>query len=322
MPNKVYSFSPPLHGADAEAYVARTLGKNLESLVEFPRYFLIEPINICNARCRMCGIDFDAKTPATLPEPIYDRMIAEIGEHRDWVEKVMLYLDCEPLLARNLATLVRKAKERGIRRVNIATNAGILDERRARELIEAGLDEIYFSLDSLDPATFEYLRQGLRFKAVHDNIMGFISLRNRLNPRLRIRVQMILQKANRSEPESFRRYWGKRLHPDDQVVVVRAHNWASAVKVGPFGDEDRANDIPCISLWGTFCVHVDGKAILCCMDSRGDYVMGDVTEQSIREIWTGDRYRQVRELHLAGKRATLPICDGCTVWREGKHFSD
>jgi len=48
----------------------------------------------------MCAIDFDADGRKTqvLPDTLLEKVVEEIAQHRDHVGKVVLYLDCEPLV--------------------------------------------------------------------------------------------------------------------------------------------------------------------------------------------------------------------------------
>jgi len=310
----------PLKNDAAVGYVEETLGHPMAVLNQFPKYFLIEPINTCNARCVMCGIDFDAedRKTARISDELFDKLVAEIAQHRHHVEKVMLYLDCEPLIDKYLHHKVRKMKDAGVKRVNIASNASILTEKRAIELIEAGLDEIYISVDSLDAQTFESIRARLSFDDVYQNTRNFIETRNRLKPELVIRIQAILQESNYHEAETIQTHWEQYLEPHDQIAIQRAHNWANAVQIMSFGDEESINNIPCIAIWGTFCIHVDGTVGLCCMDTTSSIPLGNVKEQTIQEVWQGDALQNVREKHLAGKRNEIAMCNGCTLWRESK----
>lgn len=317
----VASGNGPLVGADAEAYVERRLGHGMDVLLRFPKYFLIETVNTCNARCIMCGIDFDKKSKKIMDDALFDKIVHELERHRDHIEKVMLYLDGEPLLDKKLPAKVAKIKDAGIKIVNIATNASILWEKTARALIEAGLDEIYITIDSMKKDVYEAIRVRLDFDDVLGNTLRFIELRNQLNPNLLIRVQMIMQQLNHTEGQHFRAFWTERLNPTDQVVVQRAHNWASAADVMKFGDEDQINNIPCIALWGTCVIHVDGDVPLCCMDTETEHLLGNVGKQSIEEIWAGRAMRMRREKHLRGRRDEIRMCDGCTLWREQKHDS-
>jgi len=299
--------------------IEKTLEHPLEVLGKFPKYFLIETTNICNARCVMCGIDFSKKQKAVMTDELFGRICDEIASYSDHVEKVMLYLDCEPLLDKGLSGRIAQVKQGGVKKVNIASNAGLLDTAKAVEIIEAGLDEIYITLDSLRVEVYESIRRGLKFEKVYRNIVEFIKIRDELNPELAIRVQMILQEANCDEAELFTEHWSGLLGPQDQVVVQKAHNWGSTVETMKFGDEDAINDVPCIALWGTLCIHVDGQVGLCCMDTESAYPIGNLARQSIAEIWKGEAMNEYRRRHLAGERAGIALCDGCTVWRPAKH---
>ncbi|MBF0144233.1 MAG: SPASM domain-containing protein [Magnetococcales bacterium] len=308
----------PLKGKAAEAFVEDYLGWPLEVLRPFPKFLTIEPINRCNAECIMCGIDFAAKAKATLSAPLFGRMVEEIGRYAATVEKVIIALDGEPLLDRKLASKVRALKEAGVRRVNVTTNASLLTATRGEELIEAGMDEIYITIDSLKKPVYEAIRRGLDFETVLGHTRGFIALRDARKAAVTIRVLMVQQELNRDEPDQFRAYWGALLGERDQVAVQKAHNWARAVQVMPVGDEASINAIPCISLWSTLGIHADGRVGLCCMDTLWRYPLGDLNQQSIAEIWASPAMEAARRLHLDGRRAEIPMCDGCTVWRRGK----
>src|SRR4030042_1505942 len=166
---------------------------------------------------------------AVMSDALFNKIADEIGRYRDHVEKVMLYLDCEPLLDNKLASRIRKLKDNGIKKVNIASNASLLGEKKAVELIDAGLDEIYITVDSMKKDMFEKIRPGLKFETVYNNTVNFIKLRNKLNPKFLIRVQMILQELNHCETDYFVDHWKPLLNANDQVVVQRAHNWGSQV---------------------------------------------------------------------------------------------
>ncbi|MCZ9956223.1 SPASM domain-containing protein [Brachyspira hyodysenteriae] len=53
----------------------------------------------------------------------------------------------------------------------------------------------------------------------------------------------------------------------------------------------------------------DGDIILCCQDYFKKYVMGNVMEKSILDIWNS--YKDIREKLLKYNIAELPICKVC-----------
>ncbi len=294
------------------------MGFPISTMLEFPRYVMLEPINRCNASCVMCGIDFTARTKAVMTKELWQKIATELAQYKDHVEKVLIALDGEPLLDKNLHERVRTLKEAGVQMVNVTSNASLLDQKRATELIEAGMDEIYITIDSLKKPVYESIRVGLDFDAVYANTKNFIKLRNRLNPGLTIRVAMIMQEANYTEADAFSQHWQELLQPHDQIAIQKAHNWSRSVAVMEFGDEAEINNIPCIAIWGTMTIHADGVVGLCCMDTKCAHPIGDVNLSSMAAIWRSDFMVQARQWHLGGQRTKIPICDGCTVWRPQK----
>ena len=298
-------------------YIESQLGSSLQELEDFPAYINIETINTCNARCIMCGIDFDSRPVKPMPEEIFEKILSEISLHAESIRKVNLYLDCEPLLDKKLHVKIRRLKDAGIKVVCISSNASALTEKRGKELIEAGLDQIYITIDSLEKKRYEAIRVGLKFDAVYQNTLNFVKLRNSSNSNLVIRVQMVSMQENQGEEQDFVRHWEELLSKRDLIAVHMAHNWGGAVADrGQTGDSS-INQVPCTILWSNTCIHSDGSVALCSVDTvaSSGHSLGNVTDNSILEIWRGERLRRMREMHLNGKRSEISLCNGCTAWR-------
>ncbi len=298
-------------------YIEGQLGNSLQKLESFPSFINIETINTCNARCIMCGIDFDGRPKTVMSDEIFEKIVGELAEHTDTIRKVNLYLDCEPLLDKNLHHRIRRLKEVGVKTVNIASNTSILTDKRGREIIEAGLDEIYITIDSLKKETYEAIRVRLKFDQVYKNACEFIKLRNELNPNMTIRVQMVSMDMNKGEEQDFIDHWAPLLNANDQVTVHMAHNWGNTVHVVTNEADKTINQIPCTILWSNACIHADGSVALCSIDTvpSSNHAIGSMKNQSISEVWNGSALVKVRERHLNGKREESTICNGCTAWR-------
>jgi radical SAM protein with 4Fe4S-binding SPASM domain len=311
----------PITGDKAISYIESRMGGTIDELNMFPQHFLIETVNTCNARCIMCGIDFDKKAKAIIDKDLFEKITLEISQHRDHVKKVSLYLDGEPLMDKKLPEKIRRMKAAGVKIVNIATNASLLHEKWGKALIDAGLDEIYITIDSLKKDIFEKIRVGLDFDAVYQNTIDLIALRDKMKSDLVIRVNMVLQELNKDEEPAFQEHFQKLVSAQDQVTVRKSHNWASRVDVGNWGDEVDVNGYPCIALWGTCVIHVNGDIPLCCMDTETCHNLGNVREQSIKDIWIGKIMADFKKMHVDSRRKEISMCDGCTVWRDNTHVS-
>lgn len=117
-------------------------------------YVRLSVTDRCNFRCVYCmpadGIDFVPREALLTYEEIVElvTVFARLG-----VDSIRL-TGGEPLVRADVPAVVRRLKEvPGIRRVALTTNAFLLG-RFAKELADAGLDDINVSLDSLDPETF------------------------------------------------------------------------------------------------------------------------------------------------------------------------
>lgn len=111
----------------------------------------------CNLRCGYCMPEEDyiwLPKPNLLSFEEIDsvvRAFTTLG-----VDKVRI-TGGEPLLRQDLPTLIGKLKaQSAIQDLALTTN-GVLLERHAQQLADAGLDRITVSLDTLDPGTFQLL---------------------------------------------------------------------------------------------------------------------------------------------------------------------
>ena len=121
------------------------------------RYLRVSVTDRCNLRCRYCmpeeGVAWVDHSAILTYEQIVRlvHLAASLG-----VEKVRL-TGGEPLVRKGLAGLVRELKAiGGIRTVSLTTN-GVLLAEQLPGLLEAGLDGVNLSLDTLDRAQFASL---------------------------------------------------------------------------------------------------------------------------------------------------------------------
>jgi MoaA/NifB/PqqE/SkfB family radical SAM enzyme len=310
----------PLTAEAARQYLERRLGGGLDELLEYPRYVDMDVVSQCNARCVMCSVDFDRRGRVSMSDELFDRIAAELSEHADRIERVGLAVNSEPLLDLGLAGKVRNLKDAGIRKTYFSTNASLLSPERGRALLEAGLDVTYISIDSLRRERFEAIRRGLSFDTVYANAVEYVRLKREIRPEAVVRIQMTVHDANRSEVEAFVRHWEPLLGGNDEIVVSHAYCWSDNKRVPGTLELPEANSVPCIVLWSSIVICADGRVSLCCRDAGSEVVLGDVSRQSIGDIWRGEPLARVRRAHLEGRRAGLPLCDGCAIWDERKHL--
>jgi molybdenum cofactor biosynthesis enzyme MoaA len=57
-----------------------------------------------------------------------------------------------------------------------------------------------------------------------------------------------------------------------------------------------------------------GKVALCCMDQEGEYSLGDVTRDSVLEVFRGEASRRYQEMHRTGRRGEIAPCGTCNLF--------
>lgn len=286
-----------------------------EDLLRFPKYLEIETVNVCNARCPFCTIDdWDRHSPA-MKMDLFHKIADEIIEHRHEIRRVSLYRDGEPLLDKKLPERIAYLKAGEVPCVAISTNVSLLNETRATEILSAGIDQVILSVDSLRKETFEKMRAGLNFETVRDNAIRFIELRDQLRPDTQIWMRMVADEDNHDEWPSYFEFWKDKLAQTDRLYKHSVHNWGGQLANGHKAMSYEPT-LPCVALWSLMVVFSDGRVPLCNVDYNNLHPTGDVSQQSIADIWRSKVMNHRRELHLTGEKACIEPCANCNVWDE------
>lgn len=298
--------------------IAKRLGiEEFESCLKFPKYFEIETINACNARCVMCTInEWNASVKNVMSDVLWQKFVKEVGGggYNYWIEKITLTRDGEPLLDKKIAQRIADLKRVGIKKVVIVSNASLLNVKRAEEILQSGIDEIMFSIDGYSKEVYERVRVGLKREVVYNNVLNFIGLRNRYFPKVCIKVRFIEQEFNRQESQIWLDFWKSKLQPTDVAYIMPLHSWGNQLVKEGREKIKIMSGYACISPFSSFAMHYDGRVGLCGVDYGCKFLLGDFKQESIAQIWNGERVKALQEAHLSGNRNAYALCQGCDLW--------
>ena len=132
-------------------------------------YLRLSVTDLCNLRCRYC-----------MPDGVDKLEREDILTYEEFLRLAALFARCgvdtvrvtggEPLVRKGVEQLVKGLKAiPGIRKVTMTTNAVLL-KQQLPALLEAGLDSVNISLDTLDPALFAKITARDEFAAVQAGI--------------------------------------------------------------------------------------------------------------------------------------------------------
>jgi MoaA/NifB/PqqE/SkfB family radical SAM enzyme len=173
----------PAGQIDPRRYFERIEDERGAIATDDPVCLYLETTNRCNLLCTTCPRTFEELEP---PSDMSWELFTSIVDQFPTVRRVVLHGVGEPMMVAELPKMVRYLKERGVY-VLFNTNGTLMREKKSRELIEAGLDEMRISLDAAEAKAFEAVRGRDLFDRIVRNIKNFVALKTRMgaaNPRL------------------------------------------------------------------------------------------------------------------------------------------
>ncbi len=294
----------------------------LHLLPRFPDHVDIEASSACNMRCPMCFTITDAyKENVKLSNMKFDLFAKIVDECAGrGAFSIRLSWRGEPTLNPRFVDMARYAKRRGIKEVSSLTNLLKLTPDMFEQLVDLQLDWLTISFDGLGE-TYEKIRTPAKFDEAVGKIRQFKEIKKRkrsLKPV--VKVQGV---------------WPAIKH-DPQAFYDTFRGIADQVTVNPLLDYLRKDDeivyrknFTCPVLWQRLAVGADGKVSLCIHDELSHHIIGEVTRQTIAEIWNSRELTAARRTHLqhagveryaACRECFLPRASDAVQARVGDHL--
>ncbi len=184
------------------------------------RLLQVESAIACNLRCVMCPwreIAKNAENTGIMTQEIWEAVLPHLPE----ALSVDFTGGGEPLLQARLVEWIGDAHAAGCE-TGILTNGLLLTEKKARQLIDAGINWICFSMDGATAGIYEAIRIGSDFEKVCQNLANIAKLR--INNVPKTMINFVLMPMNFHQVEEIVRL-ARRLVVDQvnfkQCDVVR-----------------------------------------------------------------------------------------------------
>jgi radical SAM protein with 4Fe4S-binding SPASM domain len=304
-----------------------------ERMAAMPAYYFIDPINICNLRCPLCptGLGTLARPRGRIALDDLKRIVDEIAPYAYRVE---LYNWGEPLLHPEIVEIIEYASQRRIS-VRLSSNLNQLDADLAQRLVKSGLSQLIVSIDGATQESYAAYRQRGQLDRVLSNLALLLNTRRELKLRTPFIIwRMMVGRHNEHEVDTVRKM-AHTMGVDsfstgalfiDTENPEQAEQWLprdptySAYDYGKEKPRESGtayqleNTWNCHDLWESMVVNWDGGVAPCCWlhDARFDF--GNVSQQTVREVWNGSSYVSARR--AMGRRPRRPddtptICHRC-----------
>ncbi len=281
--------------------------KHIDS--EFPTHLLIEPVSACNIRCIMCfqvdeTFSKNSEFMGTMDFELFKKVIDDAYDLG--IQAITFSGRGEPTLNPKFGDMLEYCKGKFFD-LKVNTNATKLNEKLIHKIIQSGVTDLVFSIDSYEKDEYEAIRVLGKFDEVTKNIKKFKEINDSYpNSKCSTRVSGV-KIDKRQNIAKFTEYWNNYV--DHVVMVEMSERWDTY-----HNPTENAGKEPCNFLWGEMYVWFDGKCNPCDVDYKSELLVGNIKEKNIKEIWNGEVYKKLRERHKSGERHECYPCDHCSNW--------
>ena len=290
--------------------------------MNYPNTVLLELVNRCDLECTMCyqGFRNDANK-SVLDEDILDKIFADFKKNK---LNSLMFSASEPLLYKKINTVFQRAKDADIMDIFLFSNGTLLNEKNSRMIIESSLTRLFISIDAASEETYNKVRIPVskrlldqnRLEKLENNIKNFIHLRDNVYKKTLplVRTSFVALDKNKHEINDFIDKWKNIVDSVEIQKKVIPHSAFKEAEMNDIRSEKVImKDYDCKEPWGQMTIWSDGTVSPCCATFGRNIPIGNVTSQTISELWKSKNMRSIRESFGKYPKSVCKTCINNTV---------
>lgn len=301
--------------------------ENNKYIYKFPEVIRIEPSATCNLSCIHCPTGtYKNPIKGNMTKKLFLQVKDEIA--KEYIRVVVLYMGGEPFINKDFFFMVKELKKINIPFIKTVSNGMLLNEVMITDIVESNLDSIEFSLDGLTARMNDFIRKNSKHQVVIDNVKKLLELKILKNSNINISISstqfkyidadgvLKSSKSNWLEQE-FKHYLDQGLI---KINYTDAIKWSDMKLDTDIFDviEDKTDKITnfCDHVINTFTIRYNGDIVPCCYDLTSQLIMGNIKNNTLKNIWNNDKYIKLRKSIY--EKEFYSICKKCSVVNKNK----
>ncbi len=262
-------------------YARDEVNRAVEIIAQEERLFdhiEVETINRCNGNCSFCPVNrnVDTREKAVMSEKLFQRIVGQLEELK-YMGRFTTFSNNEPLLDDRIIDFNEYARNHlPNARMHLYTNGTLLT-----------LDKFKRLIDVLDELIIDNYHQELKLIKPCEQIVEYCQE----HPELKSKVSIVLRRPN-------------------EILTSRGGDAPNRKELVDYGMDK------CLLPFKQMIIRPTGKVSLCCNDALGKYTLGDVSKDSLLDVWYGEQFREVRT-NLEKGRAWMGNCRYCDNFSMG-----
>jgi radical SAM protein with 4Fe4S-binding SPASM domain len=296
----------------------------------------IDISSICNFRCSFC---FQADNKAMknvglkrgkMSLELFKKIVDDLTEFPEKVKKIKIGNHGEPTLHKDLPEMIAYAKKMEVAEViEVFTNGSKLEPGLNQALVDAGLQRINVSVEGLSDE--RYMQVAGVKQDFSELVEGVKDLYKRKDDSLVIYVKIADQTSalDKGDNRTFilsedeRQYFYDTFgNICDEIYIEKiVPQWAETQldkqndvsETGMYDQKIKRYKETCPFTFMYLHFNCDGTTSPCTLDWPRKVVIGNVNEQSVKDIWTGRSLHNLRVAMLKGQRKDINFCKNCSA---------
>jgi len=283
--------------------------ENNHEMPDFPLYLILEPVSSCNLRCPFCmqvdeNFTNDPKMMGMMEFELFKKIIDEAYD--SGTRAITFTGRGEPTLHPQLGEMLEYCQDKFIE-IKMNTNATMLNEKLIHKILKSKITDLVFSVDSYYKEEFESLRINANFEKVVANVTEFKRIKEEYYPNSACVTRVSgVQASETQDIKKFQSFWKPLV---DFVVYVKMIDKWDLYK----NSKDMMANSPCHYLGRNLSIYFDGSTNPCDVDYLGGLTLGNLKNNTIREIWNGEKYKKLFSSHKKNSRNEYFPCDRCPI---------
>lgn len=290
-----------------------------------------EPTTSCNLRCPECpsGLRAFSRPTGMLQKDFFKETIDQLYKHLSYL---VFYFQGEPFLNPQFLDMVQYAAAKKIYTAT-STNAHFLNDTNAKRTVESGLDRLIISIDGTTQEVYKQYRVGGNLDKVLQGAANIVKWKKELKSKTPFVIfQFLVVRHNEHQIGEVKRLakeigvddvWLKTAQvydyendPNNLIPTIGQYSRYKKDKSGKTVFKGN-NQNHCWRLWHDPVITWNGTVVPCCFDKDAQHALGNLHQQSFKELWQNKAYKEFRSKVLQS-RQNIDICANCSegvkVW--------
>ena len=315
--------------------------RSLKSMVPIntPISCHIDVSSLCNYKCSFCfqadvlGMKAVGLKRGFMEVDMFKTIVNQMKEFPEKVKKLKIGNHGEPTMHPQLSEMIAYARQSNTADViEMFTNGSKLTPELNKNLVESGLQRVNISLEGLSDERYLQVA-GVKqdFSKIVDGVKDLFKQKEAAKSDLIIYVKVADQthELKGEKKEMFylsdleKKYFYDTFGPHcDEIFIEKI------VPQWPETQQEQQNDVEKTGMygqqienWKEVCPFVfmylhfncDGTVSPCTLDWPRKVVIGNVKNQTVKEIWEGQQLRELQVAMLMKKRKCINFCGSCSA---------